>query len=545
MNYSWIFVGRRLLAAVVGVLAVTGMACGQNKPIAVVSLASVDGLLNDVSYVAKAAGYGDFATQISQQATMMTNGIDRSRPLGLALLTDGDQFIPLGLVPVKDLAAVLRGLEMQLGKPQPMDDGILELQGPRPIYLKENNGWCFVGQTPGSLRKLPENPAGLLEGLNETFDIGIRVHVQNIPQAYRDIAINQIKVGIEDQLENLPEDDADAAVLQREMLKNQVRQWETLLSETDQLTFGINIDQAAGGAFLDTIFTAVTGTGTARKLAMMQDSRTNFSGFSVDGAAITMNLSGRIADDDIEQAKTTLAGLKKQAAKQIENDADLPDEASKQAAIKLIDGFFAVIEETLATGKMDGAGSAIINGTDLTLVYGTHVASGDKLEASLKELVELAKKDPNFPGIKFNAAQHNGLRFHAMQIPIPEEEEARKLFGDKLNVAIGVGEDQVCVGIGNDCVKYLRTCIDGCTKQKRTDPFHTNVCLSQVLRLAASIGEEESLDSIAKVLENCGGKDNVVISAKPVSDGAMYRIEIQEGVIEAIGNAAGQRAAVQ
>ena len=84
------------------------------------------------------------------------------------------------------------------------------------------------------------------------------------------------------------------------------------------------------------------------------------------------------------------------------------------------------------------------------------------MEGLLRKVAELAKDEPEFPGIKFNADTHANVRFHTLKLPVPADagEDVRNLLGDELEVAIGTGDKSFYLAFGKDSVGTLKKVID-------------------------------------------------------------------------------------
>jgi hypothetical protein len=167
------------------------------EKVAVISLKAHDELFNDIGFVLKATGTEGISQLFLPQIKGYFKGIDAKRPIGVVLSLDENQLVPLAFVPVTDLKTVLAPLSEQLGEPTDAGDGVLQLQGPQPMFLKQQGAWTFIGQTKESLKELPGQPDQLLEGLNTQYDIAVRAFVQNIPAHFKQMAIGQINSALE------------------------------------------------------------------------------------------------------------------------------------------------------------------------------------------------------------------------------------------------------------------------------------------------------------------------------------------------------------
>ena len=140
------------------------------KSIVVVTISSLDGLMGDIAYLAEALGFPQAGQMGTMMASQYIEGLDESRPVGIVIQSVGDEIRPLGILPVKDLDTFLEGMESQLGEPEDAGDGILELAGPIPVYIKESNGWAFVGQSTDHLQDTPADPSAIFEGADKQYD---------------------------------------------------------------------------------------------------------------------------------------------------------------------------------------------------------------------------------------------------------------------------------------------------------------------------------------------------------------------------------------
>ena len=77
------------------------------KPVAVVSITSVEEVLGDIAWLTESAGQGDFGKMVALLSGGYTVGMDKKRPIGLVVTIEDDEPKALGFLPVKNLDAVL------------------------------------------------------------------------------------------------------------------------------------------------------------------------------------------------------------------------------------------------------------------------------------------------------------------------------------------------------------------------------------------------------------------------------------------------------
>lgn len=505
----------------------------KSKVVAVMSISSVDQLLDNVAYLTEVAGQEDTGQLASMLVKAQLEGIDFSKPIGMGLRTDGEEWIPLGFVPVTDLDKVFAAMEESVGAPRDLGNGIKEIPNPaNPIFVKERDGWAFVGQTVESMAALPQNPIAMLGQMPNEYDIALRGNIQNVPKEFIDMAVNALQDGVRQGLQNLDDEDR---VAQEAMVKTQLEQMETFIKESDKVTIGWKTEREKQRTYLDMTFTAIPGGALAKQMNDMAEAKSDFTGFVIPDAAFTMNMATEIPPEQIKTSIDGIEQLKVTALKEIEKDDDLETAEARSAAKEMVSAAMDIFVATIETGKMDGGMSIVMEPGDISMLAGFHVADGKDVEKILRRAADMAKEEPDFPGIKFNADKAGDVAFHTMTVPVPEEEEARKVLGDTMEMAVGTSDDSVYVGFGKGCIGKLKSIISSQPKQKKVAPFQMTFSLTPIMEFAAEMDDNPMLGSVLESLKEADGKDHLKIYGIPVKNGFTYRLELEEGIIGAIG----------
>ncbi|MCA9266594.1 MAG: hypothetical protein KDA60_22195, partial [Planctomycetales bacterium] len=531
-----------LLALVAALNLASQPAAAQEQPMLVVSLSGVDEILGDVQFIMELAGNAPLGQIAAMTATPYTQGIDTARPVGIVVTANGPEIQALGMIPVKDLNKFLKSIEPQIGPADDVGGGIRVVNGPSKVYIKESNGWAFVSNSESNLGSLPANPLTALNGMDKQYDIGVRAIVKNVPPALKAQAIAQIRQGVEAKMNE--SGDADEIETQKQVLEAQIKQWESMLNETDEIVVGWQIDREKQSTHIDISQSAVAGSPTAESLSKLSSVTTRFAGFAVEDAAIRTNMTNELGAADIERTISMLGPTRDSVMKEIDEDDDLPDAKSKATAKSVVNKLFDVVEATVRGGKLDGAASLTLDNNTLSLISGMQVADGKKVEEALDELLELAKDEPKFPAVRKNASKAGNVNIHTMTIPVPaDEEDARDVFGEELDVAVGIGPDSVYLGFGENCLSKIQSAIQGSTGANATSPFALNLAMSRILAFASHFDDNPAVAAIAESLKANQGSDNVVVSSKAIPNGVSYRLEIQEGVVKSVGAVTGAQPA--
>jgi len=169
-------------------------------------------------------------------------GIDRTRPAGVVLQTDGINLAPVAFVPVTNAAALLQSIAPLVGEATPIDAlpsgeaaelwkiGRREWTG----YVRRRGDWLYAAQTlalleDASLPKLEAIlPAGRAAGEgDEPPDFSLRVYWQNMPEVLRTWAIDRVRQTMREAAEGES----------RPRLRQLYTSWfiERLLSDVDEV----------------------------------------------------------------------------------------------------------------------------------------------------------------------------------------------------------------------------------------------------------------------------------------------------------------------
>src|SRR5690606_5434243 len=101
-----------VVAAATALPPVAAQTGGEMKPLATVTISSYDELMKDIDFIGSLAGQQDASQGLEQMLLMMTQqkglaGLDKTKPLGLLVQTDGQMPAGAVCVPVTDFNALL------------------------------------------------------------------------------------------------------------------------------------------------------------------------------------------------------------------------------------------------------------------------------------------------------------------------------------------------------------------------------------------------------------------------------------------------------
>ncbi|HWB00085.1 MAG TPA: hypothetical protein VG713_16440 [Pirellulales bacterium] len=533
-----------IVALAVGTLASARPAVADMKPMVVVAFSGYNELHKDLEYIGKISDVPELGNSLDGMIALLTQfqglvGLDKSKPWGAAVSSDGQIFQTVAFLPVTDTKKLLGALQGMVGEPQDAGDGVQQIRaGAMPLFLKEKNGWAFIAQMPDQLADLPADPQTLISSLTKTYDLAVRINAQNIPQQFRDLAINQIKLGMQSGLDRQA-DETDAQYQVRvKLMQQQIDQLVQLINELDELLIGWAIDAQNRLAFLDISMTAVPGSKLAANAAAASVIKSKFTGFlENEDAVIDAHVASKQGDQDIATTVATIQSLKSSVFDSIDKSDDLKDD-EKPVIKKAVEETFESIEATAKKGVIDG-GMVIVGEGPFTIVAGGSVEKAGKLESAFRQAMSVAKRQPDAPEVEYDVDKHAGVTFHSISGPWPDDadENVKQVLGDDIEITVAFGEDRVFVALGEDGVDTIKDVIDDSQSAEQSKlPFELDVWVKPILEYSA---EQQPDNPILKLIaDTLGDEDGIHLTSRMIPNGALARLEFDEGVLKAIGTAA-------
>lgn len=515
------------------------------KPVVVVSVNSYDELMSDVDFLGQVTGIQMLSSQMAEEHLKQVTqgqglqGLDRKKPLGGALMTDGGgDFRPLGFAPITNLKALTDSVAALGVQTKEGANGTTEITGPmgNSVFAKTQGNYTFFAQRPEQLVELP-NPEAILENLNKDYDVAVRAHIQNIPAFFRQMIIGQLRAGIDLSLQRpSPGEDEAAFQMRKQLMQQNVKQLEQLVNDLDKFTVGASVDSAAKTVHLDFGFTVAPNSKLAKQIADQLGAKTEFAGFLNPEAAVQLNVVSKISPDDAKQSVAMLKQAQTQVINEIDKDAGFANEEIRKAAHEIIGDLVNVGIQTIESGKIDGGASVFLTPGAPSAVVGGYVADGAAVESVLKKVVELAKNEAQFPEVKFNSDKHRDITFHSMVVPVPDA-DAQRVLGESIDIVVGIAPKSVYVAFGKNAADSVKKVVDGASAAaaKADLPMQLIVSLGSIAKFVDSVEPNPMASMLADELAKTMGKDHVSLVVRPIENGAIYRLQAEEGVLKAIG----------
>ncbi len=507
------------------------------KPVVVVTIGSISKLMQDVNYVTSIAGQPQAGGLFQVMAGTVTQGIDTSQPIGILVpMVDGLPE-PIAVIPTPNVKTVLKRLEAQTGPVDELDDGTLVIAvGANTVYIRQSGDWAVAARTRDVLALAPADPTALFTGMGNAYDLAFRVKMQQIPEDTRNMLIGQMRQGFEQAMAQNPAGSP-------EMAENTIEQMERMINESDEINFGINIDEANKQIAINFAYAALAGTELADIYNGQKSIPSKFASVINPAAAAYFHSAASVSPAAVELATKSLESTF-EAIRGALTTEGLPADQAEEIN-EMIDRVGDLYIKSIAEGKMDMGAQLIANEQNFKIMLGGFVSDGNEAAQIAKDLAakvdEAAAGKENAPRFKFDQGTYNGVTMHVIEADVPEsEDEARRIFGEVLRIHIGTGPKSLYVAAGKESESMLKKFIDaGANDAGATDrPVgQMRFTLLPILKFAQTIDDNEVISTMINSLESAPDPGEVQIVSEVIPNGTDVKIAIGEGLIKAIGEA--------
>ncbi len=517
-----------------------GAAAKAGGPIAMLSITNLDRLLGDANYLLRVCNVPEFGGLMSVMANQYTQGLDRTRPLGLSVTMDGETPVPVGFLPISDRAAFFDSLAGIGVEPDDLGDGLFEISaGGNAIIVKEANGWLYISQTEEALDKVPADPAAALGDLPKRYDLALKVNVQALPAEMVDMITDQIRGGFERGMAEQGNRTEEEAKKARELGEASLAQLEQSIRDTEQLIFGWAIDVDGQKTYMDGAAQFVSGSKLAVQADAAKNMKTEFAAFKLPQASVSFRSTSIVADSDKAVIKNSLNTSLQQIEERIGDEIN--NSQASEAVTKLIKKLGKLFEQTIDEGMMDGSLSASVSGDVLKVLIGGRIADGKALAQAVQDAVKDLSGISEVPKFEFGYATHGGMTLHRASVPInTNDRTVEKVFGENLKLTIATGDKAFALSLDAAGDASMKAAIDAMKKAPSmpATPLEGVIEVGQIVEYAQSVSPNSMLDIVFQTIKEYAGKDKVQVNANVIPRGMVYRLSIDEGVLRAAGAAA-------
>ncbi|GAB6164452.1 hypothetical protein JCM19992_04520 [Thermostilla marina] len=557
MLRNWVVSAMALCAMAVApqmVSAQPGGATGvEMKTVAVVGVAGVDRFLEDVKYVGKLAEMPQLAEMVNQQLAGLGSpdgkipGIDPVRPAGVVVQTDGIQFYMYGCIPVTDMSAAMKLLEGFFGPLEPADGVYTIDTGDQQIFVTEKDGWAIVTNDQNTLNAVSA-PGDLLSQATGEEDIVAKVWIQNIPEMFRQMGIALLQQGIQQGLQQEPDESDEMFAARKKMMEMSIQQQQQAIQEIDTLSIGLSLDESKGDLALSIVQVVLPDTDLAKQIALNGTVETQFSGFVLPDSAVVVRETVKAETNQVEQVKGMVDFYMAAVKSELEEESDLSKKERKIVS-KLIDTIVDGMLATLEKGTFEIAASLSLADNTVSGVGVCTFAAARDLEAQIKDLLQQAMEDDEdlADSLKIDAESYKGYDLHVLTVPTDEApEEVFRVFGAKIEAVLAFSDEAIAFAVGSDGINVLKKAIDDsqAAGPQKVAPVEAYLKFKPLLDFVAAVTPEDEKDAefqeLVEAAQNLGDNDRIVIlvTVDPANNANTTRISVEEDFLKLIGAAA-------
>ena len=516
------------------------------KLVGAVSLSGYDNLKADLDLIGDMVDRPELGTMVHGLIALGTRGrglqgIDRTRPWGILVGTDGKHVGGCAFIPVTDMDAAMDLVKtIARDRVEEHENGLYEVKGPhKSVYVQEKHeGWAFIVDDPALLEYVPADPAAALEGLPDEYAVALRLNPANVPAEIRKEIARKVREHAARHMKRHPRETDEQYAARKAIARHVRRHMAIGARDLESMTVGWKVDAEGRKTVLEAAFVSREGSETARFLAPAAETRTMFGGFALPDAALTVRGTGRKLPPPADAIDKLVDAWRDRAFDRIDKRAKDDAEVAKE----LLGTVLEVVRDTAKTPNDDGALSVRLDPEAITLIHGRFVTDGATLEGVVKRAVGLAReKHPEAVDriVQLDAGRIGPVNLHLVSLPLEKcrhSEAIQGAVGERLDIVLGFGPRGVYVAAGRDAMETLRRAIGRSWRMRRrtVPPVAVTLDVGALAASAAGCPAERVRakgEKALEVLEPAEGRDRVRFTVEAAERGLKLRLEHDEGVL--------------
>lgn len=489
----------------------------------VLSVKNYAAIRDSLGYLADVGGQPQLTQMLDGVISAFTGGhgllgIDRKKPLGVALLSHGGQTAwPLVFIPISDQEKALQLLHA-------VGPLIMRKFGPMPYKL--TNKWFLIGPALDHIHeKHVPNPSRLIDAEALKYDLAFTSNVQEIPMVAVENAFKKI-----DELANHPALGRSLSYRQGQLFgATMVKSiGQLVLSGAKQITLGINVAPKRKKLAIELALETRRATELSRLLESLTRNPSHLAGLVDPAGLVSCMLNVPLSTRARNQLLSVIPSGR-------------PDRGPGPALLNTAGGdevtaeqqLLSLFRKTVENGRLEVAFSLRGNPPGPLTVVGSAVLSDAKdIESFLIRQIEIDEKSNR---LKFSreVTRFRTVPIHELEVPMLKG--YRKFFGPRPKVHFAATSDMVHFAIGGLSLDSMRWAIDRTNGTRRYSnrfsPFVVQARLQPWLSLVSKPG-------LGALRRHVSPSERVTFIVTPTANSLRARLEIQEGLLRLIGSQA-------
>ena len=492
--------------------------CEDATPSLVVKIKSIEGLIQDVKYLAELAGVGEEIKQVDEllnsfKSEQGLGGIDTKKPMGMyGRLTDDVQNSPLlVMLPIVDEKAFLQFLGNFEIKAEKDKDGVYTVENipnaplPVTLYFRFANNYCYITINEKeniAKSKLPD-PKKVLT-VDESV-ISVSVRIADMPDLVKQLLVTNLENMFAELKEK--QDDNEPASLTK--LKEKIAELGTariqnLLTDGESMALRLALDTKKDDLFIEAAFKAKSGSQLAKEMIEAGKTPTLFGSLAQKTDTMNVRLTATLPD---ELKKVLGPAVDDLIASVIKEETDQVKQALMKPALEKI-------APTLKAGKIDIAMSMHGPNKDghYTIVMGVRVEDGLGIESFVRDAIKNLPENER-KNVKVDMAKVGSANIHEINLGDSMDSEMKNLIG-KPEAYLAFRKDQAVLAMGPDALNRVKAVV--AAKPSTATMMSFKIAFSRAIGLSKADPKTKKMVEVAEKVfgENPAGTDVMSITGE-------------------------------
>ena len=494
------------------------------QPAIVIALAPLKQQHDAIGQLMKAAGLEQMTLVVKEQINAFTDGIDTNKKSGLMIYMGDSEVNWLAMLPVTDLDDFLDAISIVADVDDNGEIFELTFQDADTVFLKGSGSYAYITQNKSTFLKIPSSPKRVLDSFPSQHLVSAKIFPSQFPAELRQIWMSSIQEGMESANEDGDQD-----------ISNSIRQLSSLINESEVAALGLFQDSQSKTLSLDFGIRGKLGSEISKwQRAMGSLPATHFNGFTSGRDALRLNY----VDSPTALTKQIAIGLIEAAEKELTDDFELNYDFSIKEEQRLESAFSRVTEVFKSTVNSGTIDYAMMLSDDLNFAGGIRVNDPLKVETAFKDFVRVLDDSGEFGNFEFefDFGTTSGTKLHRIAFDLPENEaELADLFGDSIELIVGIGDQSICLAFGQAPLPLLKQAIQD--SRNPTRPVHN---AQASFFLDSFLSRADSDPELLKALQEANVRGNVIFKSNMVQDGMTMRLELQYGMLKILSQLANE-----
>lgn len=516
------------------------------RSVAVVASAGYDAAWAAAERVAKEMKFAE-AVEAARAIYGDVQGVDREKPFGLVVATDGSEVVPFAFLPVASVEKLeFVGVSDLKEKMETTPEGTFFGDEPR-FRLLEKDGWLFVCEA-GKETALPTTDPTAWLGAEKTGVLTFQVDLTALPEELLEAGFAALR---QKAAESAPTDD-EAAL---EQFEATLEYYSAIFDSLERVAWTLNVDAATGDFVCDCAVVCKDGSPLAETFAGAQNAETRWSAIAETPNAVFAAVQ---AGKRSALEREFLAKQQAVAFDNLKTALEIGLDSDEERA--LAEELLAVVEKfaksTGADGTFDAASAFACDASSVWLSTAVAPIDGSELTAVARKIFDSLKKgeaenvEKIAKFVKLDAETVEGFLVSKVDVPfaeldadLPEPLAAR--WGDKtFAVRWGTSDDAILVvaGIDSSDVDAEFARIAAASQTKTPVPRRAEFAVAPLGTWLLGIVAENDGTPVAarKTLERIAEADDARLAVEYKIDGNRLDAQyvVKSGVFRLIGDVA-------